>query len=116
MMKGLLAFGSIMELRHFPRDDCARFNSRSAAVGVKVGMHLQNSAHVQRAMTSQETTDRLLGIGANFGAGADVATHLPLSLVLRANKSLSRPQQRVPDSGTTFPQQWTPHPLHPGSA
>lgn len=40
-------------------------------VGVKVGKLLLNSAPLQRAMASQETTDRFRGIGVKFGSAAE---------------------------------------------
>jgi hypothetical protein len=35
-------------------------------VGAKIGIRLLNSAHIQRAMTSQETTDRLFGMSKDM--------------------------------------------------
>ena len=45
-------------------------------VGHKIGMRFLNSAHVQRAMTSQETTDRLLMMGKFGGGGSEVGAQV----------------------------------------
>jgi hypothetical protein len=56
-------------------------------VGAKIGIRLLNSAHVQRAMTSQETTDRIMNISKDMES--------------KFNSSMDRGRLDSTDAGST---------------
>ena len=71
-------------------------------VGARIGMRFLNSAHVQRAMSHQDTTDRILGQfgGGGGGSSGDTGTteQSPLSgrLITRKQQSAYTPQLQHP--------------------